>query len=77
MILGIVAIPMVCCFYLGVPIGIAAIVTGFLGKQKAEQGLATNRQQAMVGLYTGGAAIAWAIVATVIVNLINWNLPGM
>ena len=38
MILGIAAIPLVCCLYLGVPVGIAAMVTGFLGRQKATQG---------------------------------------
>jgi len=62
MILGIVAIPTICCFYLGIPLGIAAAVMGFLGKQKAEQGLANNRGQAMAGLICGAVAVGLGII---------------
>jgi hypothetical protein len=78
MILGIVAIPLVCCFYIGVPIGIAAAVLGFLGKQKAEQGQATNRGQAMAGLICGIAAVALAIVLFILGLVVsNMDLPGV
>ncbi|MBX6750080.1 MAG: DUF4190 domain-containing protein [Micromonosporaceae bacterium] len=80
MILGIVAIPTICCFYLGVPLGIAAIVLGYLGKQKADRGEASNRGQAMAGLICGAVAIALAIVGiilTVVLNTINLpTIPG-
>jgi predicted lysophospholipase L1 biosynthesis ABC-type transport system permease subunit len=59
LILGIASIPLACCFYLGIPLGVVAAVLGFLGKNKADQGLATNRGQAMAGLICGivGAAL--------------------
>ncbi|GGN57891.1 hypothetical protein GCM10010112_11200 [Actinoplanes lobatus] len=62
MILGIVSIPTVCCFYLGVPLALAAIVLGVLGKQKADQGRATNRGQAIAGIACGAAALALTVV---------------
>lgn len=71
MILGIASIPLVCCFYLGLPVGIAALVTGYLGKQKADQGLATNRGQAMAGLICGGIAVALEILLIVLVVVLN------
>jgi hypothetical protein len=77
MILGIVAIPMICCFYLGVPLGIAAIVLGYLGKQKADQGLATNRGQAMAGLICGAVAVGLTILLVLLsVVLRVVDIPG-
>jgi hypothetical protein len=78
MILGIVSIPLVCCFYIGVPIGIGAIVLGFLGRQKVQQGQATNNGQALTGLITGAAAIAWAILLFILGRVLqNMDLPGV
>jgi hypothetical protein len=71
MILGIVAIPLVCCFYLGIPVGIAAGVLGYLGKQKAEQGLATNRGQAMAGLICGAVALGFGVLLIALGSFIN------
>lgn len=73
MILGIAAIPMVCCLYLGVPIGIAAIILGYLGKQKADQGAATNRGQALAGLICGAVAVALGIIL-IILAIVGRNL---
>jgi hypothetical protein len=77
MILGIAAIPLVCCLGIGIPLGIAAAITGWLGKQKAEQGLANNRGQAMAGLICGAVAVGlgvlWIIFA-VVLNVVN--IPG-
>ncbi|MFG3705302.1 DUF4190 domain-containing protein [Micromonospora sp. NPDC047670] len=53
MILGIASIPLVCC-YLAIPLGIGAVVTGWMGRQKAAQGLADNQGQALAGLICGG-----------------------
>ncbi len=76
MILGIAAIPLVCCFYLGLPLGIAAVVLGFMGRQKADQGLATNRGQAQAGFFCGIAAIGFAIILIIINVVVNVSLPG-
>nr|WP_221376769.1 DUF4190 domain-containing protein [Actinoplanes polyasparticus] len=77
MILGIVSIPLVCCFYLGIPLGIAAAIVSYLGLQKANAGRATNRSQAMAGLITGAvgavlgiALLIWALTAG---QNINWE----
>ncbi len=77
MILGIVAIPLVCCFYLGIPLGIAGAIVSYLGLQKANAGRATNRSQAMTGLICGAVAavlgiglLIWAITAG---SSINWE----
>lgn len=68
MILGIASVPLVCC-HLGLPLGIAAMVTGWLGQQKVEQGLAGNRGQALAGLVCGaiGAVLGlgWGVVTVV------------
>jgi hypothetical protein len=69
MILGIASIPLACCLGAGTLFGIAAIVLGYMGKQKAAQGLATNGSQANVGFICGiiGAAIGllWFLGTTV------------
>lgn len=71
MILGIVALPLVCCFYLGIPVGIVAVVMGFLGKQKADRGEATNRGQAMAGLICGAIAAVLGIILLVLVVVLG------
>ncbi|SCL65247.1 protein of unknown function [Micromonospora citrea] len=65
MILGIVSIPMVCC-YLGIPLGIGALVTGWMGRQKAAQGLADNQGQALAGLICGGIGAALGLLQIVL-----------
>jgi hypothetical protein len=62
MILGIVSLPLVCCFAIGVPLGLASAIVGFLGKRKADQGLATNGGQALTGLICGGIAFVGGII---------------
>ncbi|WP_405100538.1 DUF4190 domain-containing protein [Micromonospora sp. NBC_01412] len=75
MILGIASIPLVCCLYLGVPVGIAAVVTGYLGRQKANQGLASNDGQAKTGLICGAVGVGLGIVLFILSIVANVNLP--
>lgn len=78
LILGIIAIPLVCCAYLGIPLGIVAVVLGWLGKGKAERGEATNRGQALAGLICGAIAVILGILLLlllVIFNVVDWDLP--
>ena len=76
LIAGVVSIPLVCCFYFGVPVAIAAIITGWMGKQKAEQGLATNRGQALAGFYCGIAAIGLSVLRFIFGLIFSFALPG-
>ncbi len=66
MILGIASVPLACC-YLGLPAGIAAMVTGWLGQQRVEQGLADNRGQALAGMICGAIGallgLGWGVMA--------------
>lgn len=74
LILGIASIPLACCFGSGLLFGAAAAVLGYMGKQKAAQGLATNAGQANAGFICGiiGAAIAllW-IILVAFLNVIS------
>jgi hypothetical protein len=77
MILGIAAIPLLCCFYLGLPVGIAAVVVSYLGLNKAKAGLATNRSQALAGLICGAIAVVLGI-AGLIYSIVagTWNMSS-
>jgi hypothetical protein len=56
MIFGIVALPMICCFYSGAAIGVAAAVLGVVGLNKANRGEADNKGMAIAGLVCGSVA---------------------
>ena len=66
MILGIASIPLLCCFYIGLPLGIAAAVVSYLGLNKVKQGVANNRGMAMAGLICGGVAAGLGILLIVL-----------
>ncbi|WP_329014627.1 hypothetical protein OG271_06865 [Micromonospora rifamycinica] len=75
LILGIASIPLVCCAFLGIPVGIGAAVTGWLGMQKANQGLASNGGQAKAGLICGAVAVGLGLLL-VLLNLVgSFTLP--
>ncbi|SCL19436.1 protein of unknown function [Micromonospora nigra] len=76
MILGIASIPLGCCLYLGLPLGIAAVVTGWLGKQKADQGLASNAGQAKAGLICGAVGAGLTVLLLVLAVVANVTLPA-
>jgi Domain of unknown function (DUF4190) len=74
LVLGIAAIPFgLCCGLFGTPFGIAAIVVGYLGKTRADQGQATNRGQAMTGVILGAVGIVLAIINVAIGQLVDWR----
>jgi hypothetical protein len=66
MILGIAAIPLLCCFYLGIPVGIAGGIVSWMGLQKANQGLANNGSQAKAGLICSIVAVALGIIGIIL-----------
>ncbi|GIJ81173.1 hypothetical protein SAMN05443287_103345 [Micromonospora phaseoli] len=73
MILGIASIPLSCC-YLGIPLGLAAVVTGWLGKQKANQGLAGNSGQALAGIICGAVGLLFGLLQIVLLA-VNFTVP--
>ncbi len=62
LILAIVAL-MTCWLLLGVPLGVAAVVTGDLGRRRVRRGEATNPRIALAGMILGAAAIVAGLVA--------------
>jgi hypothetical protein len=70
MILGIASIPLACC-YMGIPLGIAGLVTGFLGTQKSDQGQAGNAGQAKAGLICGGVGVVLGILQIIAIVVLN------
>ncbi|WP_410811909.1 DUF4190 domain-containing protein [Micromonospora sp. 067-2] len=75
LILGIASIPLACCFFLGIPVGIAGVVTGYLARQKVAQGQASNAGQAKAGLICGAVGVGLGILAVVLSIVANVNLP--
>jgi hypothetical protein len=71
LVLGIVgAVLAIACFgaFLGLPLGIAALVFGIIGLRSVRRGQATNRGQALAGVILGVVAVAVsaAVIALVI-----------
>ncbi|MGC4744272.1 DUF4190 domain-containing protein [Micromonospora sp. DT201] len=75
MILGIASIPLLCCFYLGLPVGIAGIVTGYLARQKVAQGQANNAGQAKAGLICGAVGVGLGIIGIILSIALDLGLP--
>ena len=62
LILGLVAL-MTCWLLIGVPFGIAAVITGDIGRGRVKSGEANNPRTAMAGIVLGGVAIVAGLVA--------------
>jgi hypothetical protein len=71
MIFGIAAIPLAFCCYIGTALGIAAIILGVLGTQKANRGEASNRGQAKAGLICGAVAVGLDILLLILSVALN------
>ncbi|HEY8453573.1 MAG: DUF4190 domain-containing protein [Micromonosporaceae bacterium] len=67
LILGIASIPLVFCFVLGLPAGIAAIILGAIALRRVRPETAANRWQPIVGIICG----AVAVIAVVLVILLR------
>ncbi|HLV57652.1 MAG TPA: hypothetical protein VKY81_02075 [Natronosporangium sp.] len=66
LILGIASIPLVFCFVLGLPAGLAAIILGAIALRRVRPETAANRWQPIVGIICG----AIGVVAVVVVILL-------
>jgi hypothetical protein len=61
-ILGLVAL-ITCWLMIGVPFGVAAVVTGDIGRGRVKRGEANNLRAAMAGIVLGAVAIVAGLVA--------------
>jgi hypothetical protein len=66
MILGILSIPLACCGWGGIVLGAAGAILGYLGRKKADQGLATNRGQAQAGLICGAVGFVLGVLILIL-----------
>lgn len=62
LVLGAVALA-TCWLLLGVPLGIAAVVTGDIARRRVQRGEANNPRTAVAGIVLGAIAIAAGLVA--------------
>jgi hypothetical protein len=62
LILGLVAL-VTCWLLIGVPFGLAAVITGDIGRGRVKRGEADNPRTAMAGMVLGGVAIVAGLVA--------------
>jgi uncharacterized protein DUF4190 len=75
MIFGIISIPLLCCLYIGLPLGIAAAVLGVVGMNKANRGEADNKGMAIAGLVCGAVAAVGGLVLIIVSVAANVSLP--
>jgi hypothetical protein len=76
MILGILSIPLACCGWGGIVLGAAGAVLGYLGRKKADQGLATNRGQAQAALICGAIGFVLGLLILILsfsFRNLNWT----
>jgi ABC-type phosphate transport system permease subunit len=62
LILGAVAL-MTCWLLIGVPLGIAAVITGDTARRRVQRGEANNPRTAIAGIVLGAIAIVAGLVA--------------
>jgi uncharacterized protein DUF4190 len=62
LLVGIVAL-ITCWLLIGVPFGIAAVITGDVGRRRAQRGEADNPRIALAGMVLGAVSIAAGLVA--------------
>lgn len=67
---GILSIPLACCYGGGALIGIAAIVTGYLGKKQSDEiGDNQSSQFGLVGLVLGIVSLVVAVALWVLLAI--------
>ena len=75
LVLSIISIPLACCGG-GLLFGAAGAVLGYLGKQKAAQGLATNGSQANVAFILGIVGAGLSVLAIFSSLVFNFGYFG-
>lgn len=67
LVAGVVALLLFWCFFVGIPVGIAAVVLGVVALNKVKAGTGGGRGLALAGVVTGGVAILVSVVLVVAV----------
>ncbi|OCB18260.1 DUF4190 domain-containing protein [Mycobacterium malmoense] len=62
LLVGLVAL-VTCWLLIGVPFGIAAVITGDLARRRVQRGEANNPRMALAGMVLGAVSIAAGLVA--------------
>lgn len=65
-----------CWLLLGVPLGIAALITGDVARRRASRGEATNPRAAAVGMVLGAVAIIAGLIAIGYYSWLDSQDPG-
>ncbi|EFG75476.1 hypothetical protein HMPREF0591_4576 [Mycobacterium parascrofulaceum ATCC BAA-614] len=60
--MGLVAL-VTCWLLIGVPFGIAAVITGDIARRRVQRGEANNPRMALAGMVLGAVSIAAGLVA--------------
>ncbi len=62
LLVGVVAL-LTCWLLIGVPFGVAAVITGDIARRRVQRGEANNPRIAMAGIVLGAVSIAAGLVA--------------
>ena len=62
LIVGVIALA-TCWLLMGVPLGVAAVITGDIARRRVQRGEASNPRMAWAGMVFGAAAIVAGLVA--------------
>lgn len=82
MVLGIVSLPLICLYYLGVPVGIAAFITGLIARRQIKEsaGAQSGNGMAITGIVTGlisGVVFLIAVGTIVILALLGPSIGNV
>jgi hypothetical protein len=75
LILGVASL-LTCWLMIGVPLGVAAVVTGDIARGRVNRGEATNRRVAIAGMVLGVVAIAAGLAAVGYYAWVDSKDPG-
>jgi hypothetical protein len=75
LVLGIVSIPLACCWGIGLLPGGAAAVLGYLGMKKFDQGEGGSRGLSLAGLICGGVGAALSVALFVLFVVLRVSNP--
>lgn len=71
MVLGLVSLPLVCLYYIGIPVGIAAFITGLIARRqiKDSAGAQSGNGMAIAGIATGltSGVILFIAIGTIVI----------